>query len=129
MLTAYTVVSPKFCELNGVVIYDNSIRRVVGSSPISNQKWLHDQVLNSTRHVQCHAFNYKNNQSPVMHLVTTRIINPLVTNYNQEWPKRKSRQTKWEWQLLISILHIHDVVTRYNNRSFLCACASTGLYM
>ena len=26
----------------------------------------------------------------------------------------KSRQTRWEWQLLISIMHIHDVVTRYN---------------
>ena len=33
----------------------------------------------------------------------------------------KSRQTRWEWQLLISIMHIHDVVTRYNNRPFLCA--------
>ena len=28
-------------------------------------------------------------------------------------------------------MHIHDVVTRYNNCPFLCAyaCASTGLYM
>ena len=26
-------------------------------------------------------------------------------------------------------MHIHDVVTHYNNRPFLCACASTGLYM
>ena len=25
----------------------------------------------------------------------------------------KSRQTRWEWQLLISIMYIHDVVTRY----------------
>ena len=33
----------------------------------------------------------------------------------------KSRQTRWEWQLLISIMHIHDVVTRYNNCTFLCA--------
>ena len=33
----------------------------------------------------------------------------------------KSRQTRWEWQLLISIMHIHDVVTRYNNCPFLCA--------
>ena len=33
----------------------------------------------------------------------------------------KSRQTRWEWQLLISIMHIHDVVTCYNNRPFLCA--------
>ena len=33
----------------------------------------------------------------------------------------KSRQTRWEWQLLISIMHIHDVVTRYNNCAFLCA--------
>ena len=41
----------------------------------------------------------------------------------------KSRQTRWEWQLLISIMHIHDVVTHYNNCPFLCACASTGLYM
>ena len=32
----------------------------------------------------------------------------------------KSRQTRWEWQLLISIMHIHDVVTRYNNCAFLC---------
>ena len=31
----------------------------------------------------------------------------------------KSRQTRWEWQLLISIMHIHDVVTRYNNCPFL----------
>ena len=38
----------------------------------------------------------------------------------------KSRQTRWEWQLLISIMHIHDVVTLYNNCPFLCACASTG---
>ena len=41
----------------------------------------------------------------------------------------KSRQTRWEWQLLIFIMHIHDVVTRYNICTFLCACASTGLYM
>ena len=34
----------------------------------------------------------------------------------------KSRQTRWEWQLLISIMHIHDVVTHYNNYAFLCAC-------
>ena len=34
----------------------------------------------------------------------------------------KSRQTRWEWQLLISIMHIHAVVTRYNNCAFLCAC-------
>ena len=33
----------------------------------------------------------------------------------------KSRQTRWEWQLLISIMHIHDVVTRYNNCAFMCA--------
>ena len=33
----------------------------------------------------------------------------------------KSRQTRWEWQLLISIMHIHDVETRYNNCAFLCA--------
>ena len=33
----------------------------------------------------------------------------------------KSRQTRWEWQLLISIMHIHDVMTRYNNCAFLCA--------
>ena len=33
----------------------------------------------------------------------------------------KSRQTRWEWQLLISIMHIHDVVTRYNNCAFVCA--------
>ena len=33
----------------------------------------------------------------------------------------KSRQTRWEWQLLISIMHIHDVVTRYSNCAFLCA--------
>ena len=33
----------------------------------------------------------------------------------------KSRQTKWEWQMLTSIMHIHDVVTRYNNCAFLCA--------
>ena len=33
----------------------------------------------------------------------------------------KSRQTRWEWQLLISIMHIQDVVTRYNNCPFLCA--------
>ena len=32
----------------------------------------------------------------------------------------KSRQTRWEWQLLISIMHIHAVVTRYNNCAFLC---------
>ena len=25
-------------------------------------------------------------------------------------------------------MHIHDVVTCYNNCPFLCACASTGLY-
>ena len=34
----------------------------------------------------------------------------------------KSRQTRWEWQLLISIMHIHDVVTHYHNYAFLCAC-------
>ena len=34
----------------------------------------------------------------------------------------KSRQTRWEWQLLISIMHIHAVVIRYNNCAFLCAC-------
>ena len=33
----------------------------------------------------------------------------------------KSRQTRWEWQLLISIMHSYDVVTRYNNCAFLCA--------
>ena len=33
----------------------------------------------------------------------------------------KSRQTRWERQLLISIMHIHAVVTRYNSCAFLCA--------
>ena len=37
----------------------------------------------------------------------------------------KSRQRRWEWQLLISIRHIHDVVTRYNNCPFLCAWNAT----
>ena len=38
----------------------------------------------------------------------------------------KSRQTRWEWQLLISIMHIHDVVTRYNNCAFVpFLCTST----
>ena len=33
----------------------------------------------------------------------------------------KSRLTRWEWQLLISIMHIHDVVTRYKICPLLCA--------
>ena len=43
----------------------------------------------------------------------------------QEWPKRKSRQTRWEWQLdFVSphklVMHSHDVASLYNY-TFLCA--------
>ena len=51
---------------------------------------------------------------------------PVIKNFRNVTRHRngqsvKSRQTRWEWQLLISIMHMHDVVTRYNNYAFLCA--------
>ena len=46
-------------------------------------------------------------------------------NKTQEWPNRKSRQTRWEWQLdFVSrhklIMHSHDVTSLYNY-TYLCA--------
>ena len=75
--------------------------------------------------------------SPVLISFVTFVINQLsfdsvdITNYtsnknirnitrNRNGQIVKSRPTRWEWQLLISIMHIHDVVTRYNNCAFLC---------
>ena len=57
----------------------------------------------------------------VWFIITQVIKNIRNVTKHRNGQSVKSRQTRWEWQLLISIMHIHDVLTRYNNCAFLCA--------
>ena len=57
----------------------------------------------------------------IVTLLVLQVMNIRNVTRHRNGQSVKSRQTRWEWQLLISIMHIHDVVTHYNNCAFLCA--------
>ena len=75
-------------------------------------------LLRSCSAASCYMYTMRTLHNTIILQVIKNIRN--VTRH-RNGQSVKSRQTRWEWQLFISIMHIHDVVTRYNNCPFLCA--------
>ena len=83
---------------------------------------VHDQLVFLITLLSCSTSASTTSESKQLALPNKVIKNIRNVTRHRNGQSVKSRQTSWEWQLLISIMDIHDVVTHYNNCAFLCAC-------